>query len=276
MPKGDSTKRENFTKRATGNSAHDIGRIAEINTTTNLLANLCAMYRVQQFFQQCTKLRCCEWLLQYRYFFVPRLDEIVVAGHEGERHAPPQQMIRGRRALSENSKSDSTHFNCSLVLATLNQPAEAAEQFTKSLALNPSAEALNSRGTVYNLRGRYREAITDFDTARYVQLKLGSVGPGVAALEGKIVRVRHDPPFRRHTCGHLIGYASALAIGNGLLLAVEAQAQLLAHVPGRSPTHQRLDLTGRLRLKVEHPVLGIGLARLHGGLGWLVDARGHG
>ena len=40
MPKGDSTKRENFTKRATGNSAHDIGRIAEINTTTNLLASV--------------------------------------------------------------------------------------------------------------------------------------------------------------------------------------------------------------------------------------------
>lgn len=38
MPKGDSTKRENFTKRATGNSARDIGRVAEINTTTNLLA----------------------------------------------------------------------------------------------------------------------------------------------------------------------------------------------------------------------------------------------
>lgn len=58
------------------------------------------MHRVQQFFQQCTKLRCCEWLLQYRYFFVPRLDEIVVAGHEGERHAPPQQMIRGCRVVS--------------------------------------------------------------------------------------------------------------------------------------------------------------------------------
>ena len=40
MPKGDSTKRENFTKRATENSAHDIGRIAEINTTTNLLASV--------------------------------------------------------------------------------------------------------------------------------------------------------------------------------------------------------------------------------------------
>src|SRR5262249_17508164 len=97
-------------------------------------------------------------------------------------------------------------------------------------------------------------------TACYAQLKLGSVGPGIAAFEGKIVCVRHDLPFRQHTFGHLIGYASALAIVDGLLLAVEAQAQLLAHVPRRSPTHQRLDPAGRLRLKIEYPVFGISKA----------------
>ena len=83
-------------------------------------------------------------------------------------------------------------------------------------------------------------------------------------------------PFRRRAFEHLIGDAPALAISDGLLLAVEAQAQLLAHVAGRGPAHQRLDPAGRLRLKIEHPVLGIGLAGLHGGLGRLVDARGHG
>ena len=51
------------------------------------------------------------------------------------------------------------------------------------------------------------------------------MGPGVAALEGKIIRVRHDAPFRRHVFGHLIGDAPAFAISNGLLLTLESQAQ---------------------------------------------------
>jgi len=70
-----------------------------------------------------------------------------------------------RRALNENSKSDSTHYNYGMVLAMLNRPAEAAEQFTKALALNPSAETFNSRGTIFNRLGQYVEAIADFDKA---------------------------------------------------------------------------------------------------------------
>jgi tetratricopeptide (TPR) repeat protein len=70
-----------------------------------------------------------------------------------------------RRALSENSKSDSTHCNYGMVLAALNRPVEAVEQFTKALAINPTAETLNSRGTVFNQLGRYSEAIADFDKA---------------------------------------------------------------------------------------------------------------
>jgi protein O-GlcNAc transferase len=92
-----------------------------------------------------------------------------------------------RRALSENSKSDSTHFNYGVVLATLNRPAEAAEQFTKALVLNPSAETLHSRGTVFNRQGRYREAIADFDKAISINPKYPdaycSKGTSLAELE---------------------------------------------------------------------------------------------
>ena len=74
---------------------------------------------------------------------------------------------------------------------------------------------------------------------------------------------------------HLIGDAVALAIGDRLFLAGKAQAHLLAHVAGRGPAHQRLDLARLLGLEIEHPGLGLGEARLHGGLGRLVDACGH-
>jgi len=83
------------------------------------------------------------------------------------------------------------------------------------------------------------------------------MSPSVAPLEGKIVRVRHDASFQRYGLSYLVRDAPALAIGNRRFLAVEVQAQLLAHVPRRSPTHQRLDPAGRLRLKIEHPVLGV-------------------
>ena len=91
------------------------------------------------------------------------------------------------RALSENSNSDGTHFNYGVVLATLNRPAEAAEQFTKALALNPSAETWNSRGTVFNRLGRYREAIADLDKAISINPKYPDAycnkGASLAELE---------------------------------------------------------------------------------------------
>ena len=88
----------------------------------------------------------------------------------------------------------------------------------------------------------------------------GSVSPGVTTLEGKIIRVRHDPSFQRHVFSYLVRDAAALAIGNGFFPTVEAQAQLLAHVPGRGPAHQWLDLPRGFRFKIEHPSLGIGKA----------------
>src|ERR1017187_10012358 len=68
----------------------------------------------------------------------------------------------------------------------------------------------------------------------------------------------------------------ALAIGDRLFLAGKAQMHLLAHVAGRGPAHQRLHRARRLGLEIKHPALGFGVARLHGGLGWLVNAGCHG
>ncbi len=103
-----------------------------------------------------------------------------------------------------------------------------------------------------------------------------SMGPGVAPVEGEIVRIGHRAPGDRLGFEHLVGDAVALAIGDRLVLAGKAQAHLLAHVAGRGPAHQRLDLARLLGLEIERPALGIGQPRLHGGLGRLIDACGHG
>ncbi len=96
--------------------------------------------------------------------------------------------------------------------------------------------------------------------------------PGIAALVGEIVRVGHDVAHRRLVLGHLVGDAEALAIGHRLLRGVEVQAHLLAHVARARPAHERIDLPRLFGLVVEHPLLGLGGARLHRGLAGLVDA----
>src|SRR5262245_41569719 len=63
------------------------------------------------------------------------------------------------------------------------------------------------------------------------------VGPRVATPEGKIIRIGYQGSFHRRRFKDLIGDPFPLAIGNRFFLSVEAQAQLLAHVAGRGPTH---------------------------------------
>src|SRR5581483_208058 len=55
----------------------------------------------------------------------------------------------------------------------------------------------------------------------------------------------------------------------------ESQADLRLHIPRAGPAHQRIDLARGLGLVLEQPLLGAGRARLHGGLGRLVDAGSH-
>src|SRR6185437_2366825 len=104
----------------------------------------------------------------------------------------------------------------------------------------------------------------------------GLMRPGVAAFEGEIIRIGNTAPrgsFRR--LKHLIGEAMALAIGDCLLLGVETQTELLTGVAGRGPAHQRLNRARLRQIEIERPGLGLGEARLHGGLGGLIYARGH-
>src|SRR5262245_27383777 len=100
--------------------------------------------------------------------------------------------------------------------------------------------------------------------------------PGIAAVEGEIVGVGDAAPHRRLGLKDLVGDAEAIAVGDRLLLSVETQLHLLAHVAGARPAHQRLDLARLFRLVVEHPFLGLGVAGLHRSLRRLVDACGHG
>jgi EAL domain-containing protein (putative c-di-GMP-specific phosphodiesterase class I) len=105
---------------------------------------------------------------------------------------------------------------------------------------------------------------------------LPSVRPGIAALESEIIGIGDHPACRRLRLRQLIRNAVALRIGDRLLLGVELEANLLAHVARAGPPHQRLDLTRLLRLVVEHPFLGLGGAGLHRSLRRFVDSCGHG
>src|SRR3979409_2161939 len=88
------------------------------------------------------------------------------------------------------------------------------------------------------------------------------MGPGFDAPEREIVGVGGRPAFRLLRLDHLIGNALTLAIGYRLFLAVETKGDLLLHVAGRGPAHQRLDDARLLGFIVELPFLGDGGARL--------------
>ena len=80
---------------------------------------------------------------------------------------------------------------------------------------------------------------------------------------------------RRLRVEDLIRDAVALGIGDRFLGGRKSQPHLLAHVAGRGPAHQRLDLPRLLRLVVEHPFPGLGGARLHRRLRRFVDPCRH-
>src|SRR5712692_8384191 len=107
-------------------------------------------------------------------------------------------------------------------------------------------------------------------------LAAGLMGPGLAAPECEIVGIGGRPSNRLLGLDHLVGDGLSLAIGNGLFLAVETQAELLFHVARRGPAHQRLDRVRLLRFIVEPPFPGRCLARLHRVFGGLKNTCGHG
>src|SRR5450432_3195299 len=102
------------------------------------------------------------------------------------------------------------------------------------------------------------------------------MGPGFAAPECEIIGIGHLPVGRLLRLDDLVGNTLALAIGNRLFLGVEVKGELLLHVGGRGPAHQRLDRAGLFRFVVEPPLPGDGPARLHRVFGGLKNARGYG
>src|SRR5882757_1580355 len=103
-----------------------------------------------------------------------------------------------------------------------------------------------------------------------------SVRPGLGAPEREIVGIGDLPVRRILRLDHLIGNALALAIGDRVFLGVEVKRELLLHVAGRGPAHQRLDRPRLLGLIVELPFAGLGTSRLHRVFGGLKNACGHG
>src|SRR5215475_11297131 len=102
------------------------------------------------------------------------------------------------------------------------------------------------------------------------------MGPGFAAPEREIVGIGHLAIGRLLWLDQLIRDALALAIGHRLFLAVEIDRELLLHVAGGGPPHQRLDRSRLFRFVFKPPFLGLGSAGLHRVFGRPEDARGHG
>src|ERR1700730_18946427 len=100
------------------------------------------------------------------------------------------------------------------------------------------------------------------------------MGPRLAAAKCKIIGIGDLPMRRFLRFEHLVSDALALTIGDRLFLGLKAKRQLLLHVAGTGPAHQRLDETRLLRLIVELAILGLGLAGLHGVFDWLTNAGG--
>jgi len=83
--------------------------------------------------------------------------------------------------------------------------------------------------------------------------------PWLAAVESEIIRIG----FRNH-CGfaildNAIGHLVALGIGDGVIAAVENQAQLARRRFVRAgPAHQRIDAARCLRLNLQAPLSRLG------------------
>lgn len=99
--------------------------------------------------------------------------------------------------------------------------------------------------------------------------------PGDFAVIPEIVGIGNLTALRLVRLLDAEGNAVALRIGDGLFLALEAQAHLALHVGRGGVAHQRVDLARRLRLEFQNPVTGLGGAGLHGRLGRAENARRH-
>src|ERR1700736_6764207 len=100
--------------------------------------------------------------------------------------------------------------------------------------------------------------------------------PGFAAPEGEMGGIGNLPMSRSLGFDHLVGNAPALAIGDRVFLGLETQRELLFHVAGRGPAHQRLDRPRLLGFVIQLPFPGLGTPRLHRVFGRLKNACGHG
>ena len=80
--------------------------------------------------------------------------------------------------------------------------------------------------------------------------------PLTDAVEAEIVRIGHGAALRLMRLLDPIGDALALRIGDRLLLRVEPELHLLAHVGRAGPAHQRLDRAA-FRLEFEQPEFGV-------------------
>src|SRR5262245_8732953 len=97
------------------------------------------------------------------------------------------------------------------------------------------------------------------------------MGPVVGSAPFEILRIGlFQQPLGRWL-EQPISDAVALGIGDRLLPGVEGELDLLLHVAGRGPAHQRIGGPPLGRLVVEHPAPGIALAGLHGGSRWSVN-----
>src|SRR5262249_30432583 len=80
---------------------------------------------------------------------------------------------------------------------------------------------------------------------------------------------------RRWRLDYVVGETITLRVSDGFFFGIEVKAYFSPHVVRAGPSHERIRFLLALRVKLKHPFLGACAARLHSGLCWLVDSRGH-
>lgn len=73
---------------------------------------------------------------------------------------------RGLRAVDEDKRNADAHYILAIIYQRLGKQADADRHFTESVRLDPdNPEYLNARGTILCTRGRYDEALEQFEAA---------------------------------------------------------------------------------------------------------------
>ena len=101
------------------------------------------------------------------------------------------------------------------------------------------------------------------------------MGPGLTPIEPEIVGIGDPATLAFLRLGDPEGNAVAGGIGHRIIARIKSHVNLALHVARGRIAHDRVDLPGAFRFKLENPILAVGFAGLHGCLRGTVNSCSH-